>query len=182
MNYFRMRSTGKIVTEEEYRTNHDKVFPQVFVPEDADPILESPTPTITEHQRCFKNGVKQDALLNWVWDWDTENFSSQEIAEYEAKKTAETQAVKDRKIDALWNAANAYVTGYISGVAIGILTIGLIQQKPKAQAVSQWSQNIWTEYYKRKAAITASSAPEHDFTSFGPIPFTVPQLQAEVGL
>ena len=71
------------------------------------------------------------------------------------------------------------MTGYISGVAIGILTVGVIQQKPKCLAVSTWSGQIWTEYYNRKAGITVDSVLDLDFSSFGPMPYTVPELQAE---
>lgn len=91
-------------------------------------------------------------------------------------------AVLAQKIEALWQAADRYVTGYISGVAIGILTIGVLQEKPKALAVTGWSNAVWTEYYIRKAAITATSEVNHDFTSFGPMPHSVPELQAEIGL
>lgn len=85
------------------------------------------------------------------------------------------------KIDALWAAADRYTSGYISGVAVGILTIGVMQQMPKALAVAAWSSAIWAEYYARKARVTVDSADDHDFSGFGPIPHSVPELQAEVG-
>ena len=93
----------------------------------------------------------------------------------------EAQRVAE-KIEALWQAADRYTSGYISGVAIGILTIGVMQQTPKAMAVTAWSGTIWAEYYARKALVTATSEDNHDFSSFGPIPHSVPELQAEVGL
>lgn len=96
--------------------------------------------------------------------------------ELQAIQAAQTVATK---IEHLWAAADAYVTGYISGVAIGILTIGVIQQKPKCLAVSTWSGQIWAEYYNRKAGITVDSVLDLDFSSFGPMPYTVPELQAE---
>jgi hypothetical protein len=61
-----------------------------------------------------------------------------------------------------------------------VLTIGTLQQKPKALAITQWSQEIWGEYYIRKAGITIDSELNLDFTMFGDIPFSVPELQAEV--
>jgi len=67
-------------------------------------------------------------------------------------------------------------------VAIGILTIGVMQQLPKAMAVSAWSASVWAEYYTRKALVTHDSVDNLDFSSFGPIPYSVPELQAEVGL
>ena len=90
--------------------------------------------------------------------------------------------IKAAKVEALWAAADRYVTSYISGVAIGILTIGVIQGKPKAMAVTGWSNAIWTEYYTRKAAVTVDSVDNLDFSSFGPMPYSVPELQAEIGL
>lgn len=86
------------------------------------------------------------------------------------------------KVEALWQAADRYVSGYISGVAIGILTVGVLQGKPKAQAVTLWSSSVWGEYYRRKALITLESVDNLDFSSFGAMPHTVPELQAEVGL
>lgn len=94
----------------------------------------------------------------------------------------EVVAVVAAKIEALWQAADKYVTKYISGVAVGILTVGVIQKLPKATTVSDWSSSIWAEYYRRKALVTYTSQDDHDFTSFGPIPYTVPELQAEAGL
>lgn len=93
----------------------------------------------------------------------------------------ETQ-ILNNKIEALWAAADKYTSGYISGVAIGILTIGVLQQKPKALAVSAWSSQVWAEYYERKALVTITSVDDLDFSVFGPIPHSVPELQSEVGL
>ena len=86
------------------------------------------------------------------------------------------------KIEALWQAADRYVTGYISGVAIGILTIGVIQGKPKALAVTAWSNAVWSDYYVRKALVEGGAVPNLDFSTHGPIPHTVPELQDEIGL
>lgn len=94
----------------------------------------------------------------------------------------DASAIVAAKIEALWNAANSYESGYISGVGLSILTVGVLQSKPKALAVKAWSKSLWTEYYARKAAITATSVDNHDFSSFGPMPHSVPELQAEVGL
>lgn len=94
----------------------------------------------------------------------------------------ELAKIVEAKIEALWQSADRYTSSYISGVAIGILAIGVMQQKPKALAVSAWSSSIWTEYYARKATVTADSVDNHDLSIFGPIPHSVPELQAEVGL
>lgn len=93
-----------------------------------------------------------------------------------------TQAIVRQKVDALWRAANEYTSGYISGVAVGLLTIGVLQQKPKALAVTAWSSAVWDAYYARKSLVTISSADDHDFSSFGPMPHSVPELREELGL
>jgi len=97
--------------------------------------------------------------------------------------TPEEIAIKvTNKIESLWSSADAVVSGSISGVALSILTIGVLQSKPKALAVAQWSKSIWTEYYVRKALVTATSEDDLDFSSFGPMPYTVPELQDEINL
>lgn len=85
-------------------------------------------------------------------------------------------------IEQLWQAANAYTESFISGVAIGLLTIGVIQGKPKALAVTGWSSQVWDAYYTRKALITATHQESLDFSSFGPMPHSVPELRAELGM
>lgn len=86
------------------------------------------------------------------------------------------------KQDALWKAADGYTSSYISGVAIGLLTIGVLQGKPKALAVTAWSSAVWDAYYQRKALVSATSVDNHDFSSFGPMPHSVPELRAELGM
>lgn len=131
---------------------------------DVRPAHDPRTQVLVEIEPAVING-----LLHRQWRVDPR--SPEEIAR-----------VVEAKVEALWQAADRYTSGYISGVAVGILTIGVMQQKPKALAVSAWSSAVWAEYYARKAFVTATSADDHDFSSFGNIPHTVPELQAEVGL
>lgn len=94
---------------------------------------------------------------------------------------AALEQLKQSNLQALWQAADSYQTQFISSVAIGLLTIGVIQAKPKSMAVMAWTQALWAEYYTRKAQVTWDS-PESlfDFSSCGPMPYTVPELQVEV--
>lgn len=85
-------------------------------------------------------------------------------------------------LDDLWRAADGYTANYISGVAVGLLTLGAIQQLPKALAVVAWSSAVWDAYYTRKALVTATAPADLDFSSFGPIPYSVPELRAELGM
>ncbi len=86
------------------------------------------------------------------------------------------------KTEALWAAADAYTSKYISGVAIGLLTMGVMQGKPKARAVTMWSSSVWDDYYTRKALVNESSVDDLDFSSHGPIPHSVPELRVELGM
>ena len=113
-----------------------------------------------------------------------ENFDFDKFDKYELLDGVLTLPVEpvSEKIEALWQAADQYVTGYISGVAIGILTVGVIQGKPKALAVTAWSNTVWSDYYARKALVEGGAVPNLDFSTHGPIPHTVPELQSEIGL
>lgn len=96
---------------------------------------------------------------------------------------AEVSAAIARNVDMLWHAASGYESAQISGVAVGLLTIGVMQAKPKSLAIAAWSASIWNLYYARKAAITpAWDAALADFTLCGTIPYSVPELRIELGM
>lgn len=95
---------------------------------------------------------------------------------------AERDQMLQQKFDELWQDADLYQTRFISGVAIGLLTIGVLQGKPKALAIQAWSASMWDEYYRRKALLTYDGAVDGDFTACGPMPHSVPELRAELGL
>jgi len=93
MNEFRMRSDGKIVTEQEYRLNNpNKMFPAIIVPDDADPILKSPPPTVV-NTYVVRDGVEQDALGNWVEKWKSVPLTAEEIANLNKKIVPEDVAM-----------------------------------------------------------------------------------------
>ena len=58
----------------------------------------------------------------------------------------------------------------------------LTYEQAKAQAITAWSSAVWAEYYVRKALVTLTSDDNLDFSALGPMPHSVPELQAEVGL
>lgn len=115
--------------------------------------------------------------MNGVQCWEDTNGTATE-AEYQPFIDAHEASY----LPALLRAADAYQSEYISSVGIGILTIGVMTQKPKALAVMAWSRNLWAEYDRRRDVIMAGGAPDYDFTSCGPIPFTVWDLQEELGI
>ena len=160
-------------------------FPLTLFPSDfAEPFeqyapvqpVDAPAYNAATHKAVEAAPVKSGG--QWVQEWAAVVLAPEELAQ----RAADVQSSIDAKIEALWQAADRYTSGYISGVAVGILTIGVMQQLPKAMAVSAWSASIWSEYYARKALVTADSTDNHDFSSFGPIPHSVPELQAEVWL
>lgn len=82
---------------------------------------------------------------------------------------------------ALWQAAHDYEYAQISGSATGLLTLGVLQSKPKSAAIMTWIQSIWTLYYSRKPTVTHEwNAALLDFSSCGTIPYSIPELMAEV--
>ena len=109
-----------------------------------------------------------------IMPWWEDQYAAEQAERDAAKVTA--------KIESLWAAADAYTSSYISGVAVGLLTIGVLQSLPKALAVSAWSSAVWDDYYARKALVTVSSVDDLDFSSHGPMPYSVPELRAELGL
>lgn len=163
-SYCKNTSFPEVITDDMLEALH--IFPVV---QTTPPAIDALTQRIEAAAPVLSEGV-------WTQQWTVRAATEAEQAEYLAQQATK----KADKIEQLWQAADRYVTGYISGVAIGIMTIGVMQGKPKAQAISDWSNRIWTEYYRRKAEITADSVLDLDFSSFGPIPHTIPELQAEV--
>lgn len=85
-------------------------------------------------------------------------------------------------VDLLWQAADKYQSASINGVVIGLLTIGVLNGLPKAVAIKQWCNTIWnTLYYPRKLLVTDVYDPTlYDFSSAGDMPYSIPELDAEV--
>ncbi len=71
---YRIRSTGEIVSQGEFRSrNKGTSFPKVWTPElvdelGLDPVFETPAPTVTRYQTAFKDGIEQ-VDGKWVWKW-----------------------------------------------------------------------------------------------------------------
>lgn len=110
--------------------------------------------------------------------WDGSAFH-RPVPTYTPEQQAQRLAANQ---EALWQAAHAYEQSYISGVGLSILALGVLQGKSKALQVSAWSQALWTEYYARKATVTADSPASGDFSTVGPMPYSVPELAAESGV
>lgn len=99
----------------------------------------------------------------------------------EAEVLALCPTVLNGKYEALWTAAHNWEQLHISGVGLSILSLGVAQGKPKSLAVAAWSNALWNGiYYPRKALISLDSEPDLDFSVAGPMPYSVPELSAEV--
>lgn len=166
-------------------------FPEVSLPPAlTDEMLASIGVLPVEQTAPAYNPITQSATElppalvggKWKQQWEVMDLPQEQVDENIAAQAAAEQATINAKVEALWIAADRYTSGYISGVAIGILTIGVLQQKPKAVTVSAWSSSVWTEYYARKALVTIDSVDNLDYSTFGAMPYSVPELQAEIGL
>jgi hypothetical protein len=92
------------------------------------------------------------------------------------------EALKQSNLNSLWQAAHDYEYAEISGSAVGLLVLGVLQSKPRCAAVQNWISSIWTLYYARKSIITYEwDQTLYDFSSCGPIPYTCPELMEELG-
>lgn len=96
----RIQETGAVVTEHEFRAMHPNVsFPAVLSATTlddfgADVVLAAPTPSVTETQTAYRNGVVQDGLGNWVCAWTVRDLTAEEI---EAKKPPVPQSITRRQ-------------------------------------------------------------------------------------
>ena len=98
------------------------------------------------------------------------------------KTPEEIQAIRDGWVAELWQVAHDYEYEQISGSAIGLLAIGVLQGLPKSTAIAGWIKAIWSLYYYRKALALSGTPPDLDWSSCGAIPFTVPELMQEIGM
>ena len=80
---FRLRSTGAIIGEQEYKDLHPNVsFAESFVPGDADRVHPSEPPALSQYQRAVRDGVKRKGG-RYVWAWRIENWTPEEIAAHD---------------------------------------------------------------------------------------------------
>lgn len=107
----------------------------------------------------------------WTQQWSVTSLPTEQAA----VNVAQAEAVR---IQALWQAAHDYEYAQVSGSAIGMLAIGVMQALPKCLAVQAWIKSIWTIYYTRKAGTSSDT----NYSSAGAVPHSVPELMAELGI
>lgn len=169
--YYIEIATGTRDSIYEIRTLH----PHMSIPDGADladlgyaPIVLDSTPLLAPGESFAPGQLQQEGSI-WRQTWVI------------LPPPDPATAIAD-KTELLWQAADRYTSRYISGGAFGMLAIGMMLGKPKCAVVTAWSGAIWEEYYMRKELITAVSIDDHDFSGFGDIPHSIPELKAEVGL
>ena len=87
-----------------------------------------------------------------------------------------------QNLQQLWEDATAYQESFISGAAIGLLTIGVMQQKPKSLAIMNWIQDIWNNHYYVQKLLVDASYERYNFSACGECPYSVPELIEELGI
>lgn len=128
-------------------------------------LIETPQPNPNPGYK-----VVEGSPVNNTQTWNQVAYTQEEL-----------DARKEQHIARLWQAAHTYEFAQISGVAIGVLSLGVAQGKPKALAIAAWSAGIWNNnYYPRKALCDGITEPNYDFSNCGLIPYSIPELSAEV--
>ena len=135
------------------------VFGVYAVVESPEPSFDSATQRVTEAEPMLVNG-------EWTQQWSVVDLSPEEVATKDAGRIA-----------ALWQAAHDIEYDAISGSAVGLLTMGVMQGKPKCVAVQAWIKDLWALYYQRKFG----GSSDTDFSPVGGCPHTVPELMEELG-
>lgn len=92
----------------------------------------------------------------------------------------EVAATIESKIEMLWQSATTYQEKYISGAALSLLVIGVLQSKPISLAIMGWIQAIWNSHYYPQKELVDENYNGYDFSVCGPMPYTVPELSTEV--
>lgn len=135
------------------------------------PLLETLPPDINlDVEMVFRDGCE---FINnqWQYKWTVNALSEEQIDANQVTK-------ESSRIASLWQAAHDYEYAQISGSAIGLLAIGVLQKLPKCLAVQSWIKSIWNEYYIRKSGTSTDT----DFSVAGLCPYSVPELMEEIGV
>jgi len=123
MNFFRMKNNGAVVSESQYRALYpDAALPAVLMPLDADPILNSPQPTVTSIQYVVGTTPVLDGLGNWVQGWQIMSYSAEQIAaQLEEKRKASLTQINndDNRIyaDVIGNKTTEYLDAAVEAKA-----------------------------------------------------------------
>lgn len=90
MAEYRIRETGQVVTESEFRSMYpDTSFPYQITEEvldefGADLVFEGPQPTATKYQVVYRDGVYQDEQGRWFTQYSVADMDEDGIAAVDA--------------------------------------------------------------------------------------------------
>jgi len=173
---------GQQINENEFRS----LFPETSFPAQIDyleygwsVVFPSPQPAydpLTQSVRAIDPALTSKG--HYEEQWEIVALPEEAVASNRQIEAERIAAIEATRISTLWQSAHEYEYAAVSGSAIGLLVMGVMQQKPKCMAVQSWIKSIWTEYYTRKA----TGSTDANFDVLGPCPHTVPDLMAELGL
>lgn len=108
MNEYRERSTGQVVSDNEFRNSFENhIFPPILdaITLDSmgyDPILETPIPTVAFNQVAIRSGTTQDTNNNWIYNWDIVTLTGDQLNAklnpIRNQKWLDIKAIRDAKI------------------------------------------------------------------------------------
>jgi hypothetical protein len=134
-------------------------------------LYESDTPIYDMATQVIEEGPVVLIDGDWHKSWNIVDKTAESLA-------AEAASRETIRIASLWQAAHDKEYEAISGSAIGLIAMGVLQGKPKCAAVQNWIKALWSEYYARKA----SGSDNLDFSIAGECPHTVPELMSELNI
>lgn len=183
MAYIRLSDNAYPLSERDIRNAFPNTsFPQPFNPEGYAVVFPVPQPAYDQYsQKCLEQPPELPDKGTWQQVWLVIDLTGEELEAAQARKIADEQAKEAARIASLWQAAHDKEFSAISGSAIGLLSLGVLQQKPKSLAVQSWIQTLWNGpdgYYAR----VASGSADTDFSVIGDMPHRVPELIEEIQL
>jgi len=178
-NYIEL-ATGIVKSESQIRNENPQTsFPALFRADGYEVVFPAPQPAydpITQFVREI--APAQTVLGTWEQRWEIVALDVETIAANQAAELQRLANIEAQRIASLWQGAHDYEYAQVSGSAIGLLAIGVMQAKPKCLAVQNWIRTLWAEYYTRKAG----TSTDYDFSVAGACPHSVPELMVELGL
>jgi hypothetical protein len=178
MAYIDLETLEYPLSERDIRSaNPDTSFGIPFAPDGYAVVFPYPTPSFDQYTQYVRE-IEPELTVKGHWEqrFEVIDLAAEELQISLARKVVDEAKANEVRVASLWQAAHDYEYKQISGSAVGLLTLGIINSKPKCVAVQDWIQAIWTEYYTRKA----NGSSNFDFSTVGECPFTIPELMEEL--
>ena len=159
--------------------NPQTSFPALFRADGYEVVFPAPAPAHDPITQSVRETTPELTVLGtWEQRWEVVALDATTIAVNQVAEATRVINIETARVASLWQAAHDYEYAQISGSAIGLLAIGVMQAQPKCIAVQNWIRSIWTEYYTRKAGTSTNG----DYSLIGACPHSVPELMVELGL